>query len=342
MLLLLLACAVEPDAPDAAVEPVTDAPSSSERIVLGAAIDVADPMVVELDGNGQRVWEFHVKELFGSEWDAMPLKPLLMAVQPVEGGTFLLSLYGVGLLEIDHEGTVVWRLDDSEASHDVDRLPNGNTLYTRTWAAQGEVAVVEVDRSGNTVWSWSGADEFGHNPLFDGYEDEQHGWMHATAVHRFDDGRTSVCMRNFNEVVVLGASGGVDREVSFAAPTGSPGPRTTGNLQGLRPHAAEWVPGLGLSIALRSPDRALLLKDGTIVHELRNDDISGITDVDVAADGSMLIAAHDRVVQTNASGGVVWSWVVQADDTASGSDRARHVFNTVSRVGADGAPLDFD
>ncbi len=339
MLIFLLACAQEGDEP--ATVPSPEAVSGG-TILLGVSEDVADPLVVELNAKGESVWELHVKSLFGQEWEAMERKPLLMDVQPVAGGSILLSLYGVGIIEIDRAGAVLWRHDDGEASHDVDRLANGNTLYARTWAAEGEPAVVEVDRAGSVVWSWSGEEAFGSNALFAGYRDEQDAWMHPTAVQRLEDGTTSVCMRNFNMVVLLDGAGKVTRQISFRAPEGAEGPATKGNLQGLRPHGAEWVPGAGLSVALRSPDRALALKDGQIMHEYRGEGVEGITDVDVAADGGMLIAAHRLVQEVDAQGAVVWEWAVPAEAGASAEAAARHIFNTISRIDANGAPIDFD
>ena len=311
-------------------------------MLLSVVEDVADPLVVEINAKGEVVWKLHVNSLFGEEWESMELKPLLGDVQPVAGGTILLSLYGVGVIEIDRAGTVLWRHDDVEASHDVDRLPNGNTLYARTWAGEGEPAVVEVDPAGNDVWSWSGTEAFGSNTLFAGYRDEQGAWMHPTSVQRLKDGTTSVCMRNFNMVVLLDGAGNATRQISFRPPEGAEGPATTGNLQGFHPHGAEWVPGAGLSVALRSPHRAVAIKGGQIVHQYRAEGVEGITDVDVAADGGMLIAAHRLVQEVDAQGGVLWSWAVPPEAGASAEAASFHVFSTISRIDANGAPIDFD
>ena len=344
MLLLLLACAPDPwnTVPTPDVEGV-GAPSAT--VILSASVDARDPLLVELDATGAIIWQFHIKDLFETGSEEAALLPGLMDVQPVAGGTLLLAFFDLGILEIDRDGNVVWRHDDPTVSHDVDRLPNGNTIYTRTWAKQGEAAIIEVDPEGNEVWSWSGVEAFGSNPLFDGYVDEGDAWMHANAVQRLADGRTSVCVRNFNEIVLVNPDGSVSREITFASPENSEGPNTTGALQGVRPHGAEWVPVKGLSVALRAPDRALRIKDGTTVQEFRSPAVTGITDVDHLPDGSMLIAAHTTVQEYDAAGDLVWSWSAppQSGPTADlTDDRLRHVFYTVSRIDADGAPLDFD
>ena len=96
---------------------------------------------------------------------------------------------GDGVVEYDKSGKIVWNIGRNEITDNplylassVERLANGNTLYARTWAAEGEPAVVEVDRAGSVLWSWSGEEAFGSNALFAGYRDEQDAWMHPTVV----------------------------------------------------------------------------------------------------------------------------------------------------------------
>ncbi len=339
--LLLLSCSAGVDATGAIPAEVEQEGAPASYTVFSAEIVVGDPLLTEVDAAGNVTWQIHVKDALGSYWHAERGYPILMDVQPVKGGTFLLSLYGLGLVEINRAGEVVWHHDDPAASHDVDRLANGNTIYARTWAAQGENAVVEVNPAGAEVWTWSGVEAFGSDPRFDGYSDEGQAWMHPTAVQRLADGRTSICMRNFNEIALVDGAGKVVREVTFQSPEADPGPKNTGNLRGHRPHGAEWRPGHGLSVALRSPDRAVAIEDGAMVRELRSPEISGITDVDVLDDGHVLLAAHDRVQEVDADGAVVWSWVVPSEPTGS-DDRARHIFQTIARLDADGGSVDFD
>jgi hypothetical protein len=341
MLLSLLACAVELDVSEPGIEEGGVA-GTAETFVVGVSVDAEGPKVAELNSEGVVVWELAIKDILGSEWEGVEPKPLLMDVQPVAGGTLLLSLHGLGLVETDRSGTIVWRHDDPEASHDVDRLPNGNTLYARTWVEQGEDVVVEIDREGKRVWAWSGVVQYGTNPLFTGYADEGGAWIHPTAVQRLENGNTSVCMRNFNTVVQLTPAGEIAREVTFRAPEGREGPATEGHLQGMRPHGAEWLPGQGLAVGLRSPERAVLIKSGAVVLEVRGEELAGITDVDVLPDGGMLIASHHIVERVNAAGTPVWAWDLGSTQSPTSDGRLHHVFNNITRINADGAPLDLD
>ncbi len=341
MLLLLIACS-SPASQSGSVASGADVTGAPDyTTVFSEESTVGDPQLYEVDNTGAVTWQLDVPSALGSHWAADHGNPMLMDVQPVKGGTFILAIYGTGLFEVDHSGQIVWELDDPMASHDVDRLPNGDTLYTRTWAPQGADAVVEVDSSGKQVWAWSGEAAFGSDSRFNGYVDEGGAWMHPNAVQRLADGTTSVCVRNFNEVAIVDSSGNVVKEVTFQTPDGADGPKNTGTLLGQRPHSAQWVPGQGFSVALRSPDRAFVIKDSTLQHEFRSPDVSGITDYDQFSDGTAELAAHDRVEEVDASGAVVWSWVVPSVDVGP-DDRARHTFQTISRIDDDGAPVDFD
>lgn len=320
-------------------------------VILGVATDEKDPRIVEVDETGEVTWEFHVQRLFGPAWDVYTDQwPSLMDVQPIEGGNILLSIYPLGLYEINRRGDIVWSLADPHASHDVDRLPDGNTLYTRTWAAQGEDAVVEVDPGGNVVWSWTGVETYAADPRFDGFTDEGGSWMHVNAVQRLEDGTTSLCIRNFNLVVKIDPAGRITREVSFLAPLRGKSPETGGAIQGNYPHAAEWLPEGGLLIALRSPDRALHLQGGMKLEQFWTPDVSGITDVDLLPDGGLVVASHHVVQQFDADRNLMWQWEdytgavprrreAGADDTTS---RGRAIFHTVTPVDNHGAPLDHD
>jgi hypothetical protein len=340
-MLLFLACAPEPAATPDAAEP-RQSTGYAGRTVFSYTSDGTDPKVVEVDEKGVVTWEFHVRDLVGGESGSLDVVPAVNDVQPLRGGNLLLAVTGYGLYEIDRDGKVVWQHADELASHDVDRLPNGNTLYTRAWAPQGEAAVIEVDSRGTPVWTWSGVQAYAGDPRFDGYTDEGGAWLHPTSVQRLADGRTSICIRNFNRVVLVSPAGELVREVKFQSPETTIGLVTDGNLQGQRPHAAEWTPGEGLLIALRSPDRALHVKEGEVLRDVRAPNLTGITDVDTLPNGGLLIASHSLLEELDANGAVVWSWQEEAESVDDDAARVKHVFRTVARTDAEGAALDHD
>lgn len=345
MIVYLLACSA-PGSEPFAVETAPIDSADAWGAVATVTTQLGDARVVELDSSGKIVADLHLSQILAAEWASLDPKPALTDVQPIAGGTFLLPVFGVGLIEVDRSGRIVWRHNDPAVSHDADRLPNGNTLYARPWVQQGEDAVIEVDSAGNTVWSWSGVEAYGSDPRFDGYLDEGGAWLHVNAVQRLDDGRTSVCIRNFNTVALVSAEGALTREITFTPPEGTNGPQTVGNLLGTRPHGAEWT-SAGVAVALRYPDRALTVVGGKMDFEYRAEGLEGITDIDRLSGGDSLLAAHDRVMRVNASGETVWEWVetpqpLPGDDEEGRRARTAHAFYNISPFDTSGAPLDRD
>ena len=46
-------------------------------------------------------------------------------------GNTIFNIQMVDIFEVNRTGEIVWRLDDSKASHDVDLLSNWNTIFVR-------------------------------------------------------------------------------------------------------------------------------------------------------------------------------------------------------------------
>ena len=116
-----------------------------KRIFKGTTLfaDISDrewPRVVEVDFNGNIVWEYRPLES-GAILDAAKLK----------NGNILITIRGSGIYEVTRDGKVVWEHEEPGASHDADRLPNGNTLYNLGWSAKGEDVVREIDPNGKIV-----------------------------------------------------------------------------------------------------------------------------------------------------------------------------------------------
>jgi len=348
MLFFLAACSIDsdPTSQGTADDPQVTASSGwtgapSSPMLFITSDDMLDPRLVEVDTTGKAALDFPLSQLF-PDWDTLNPKPSPMDVAPTSADSYLVAFYGYGLIEFDREGNVIWRHADPEASHDVDRLPNGNTLYARPWVAQGEPGVVEIDPAGNTVWSWDGLAAYGSDSRFDGYKDEGNAWMHINAVQRLDTGLTALCVRNFNSIVQVDAEGAVQREVTFDSEGKSGSPTTTGNVQGTHPHAAEWTTGQGLSVALRGPDRVVVIHGGVKQRDLRDPSLVGITDMDALPNGHTVFATHGLLRETDAAGATVWEWNQTDASQDVESERARHVFTTIVPLGADGASLDHD
>ncbi|MBM4390931.1 MAG: hypothetical protein FJ090_07390 [Deltaproteobacteria bacterium] len=348
MISLLLACSVEDQLSSAVGSDVAATDSMTEvAFVLGLKQGERDARVVELNAEHEVIRSIEMSAVIGERWGSQMPPPLLMDVQPLEGHRYLVAVQQLGLYEFDRDGNILWQHEDPTVGHDVDRLANGNTLYARPWAAQGEVAVVEVNPAGEEVWTWRG-ETFETNPEWDGYIDEGGAWLHVNSVQRLEDGTTSICVRNLNTVVVARANGEVARNISFASAPDSPGPVTEGNLLGHRPHGAEWVPNRGFHVALRGPDRAVGIANGKLAYQYREPNFTSISDVDALENGETLLVAHGSVRHVDAAGELIWDWtepleVLPAMDGAEDiRPRTRQAFYNITKVAADGSPLDYD
>jgi hypothetical protein len=165
------------------------------------------PRVVEVNKWGEVVWQHHVphERYRGTA---------VMDTAPLPNGHALYSVDGTGLYEVNEAGETVWSFEDSQPSHDVDRLENGNTLFVNGWARKGEPHVVELDPAGGVVWSWDAVEQYDFPPYSDV---ELEGWIHANAAQRQPDGATLVSLRNFNMVTLIDADGSVLWDFSFSA-----------------------------------------------------------------------------------------------------------------------------
>ena len=162
---------------------------------------------------GQLVWRYDVpNRLLPSEHIPHTPYSQVTDVERLPNGNTLFIIQLVGIFEVDPVGKIVWHIDDDRASHDVDRLPNGNTLYVRGWEDKGDLHVIEVDHSGKMVWSWDGLAHYDRRP-YTRVEDQ--GWMHVNSVTRLANNNTLVSIRNFNTVAEVTPDGNVKNETLF-------------------------------------------------------------------------------------------------------------------------------
>lgn len=159
------------------------------------------PRIIEIDMNGEIVWEYdlpgNLKRYTNPGFD----------VELLPTNTVLFLLPGKGIYEINRDGQIIWSHLDPKVSHDADRLPGGNTIYVFGHNDQtNDAQVKEIDAKGNLVWSWHAKHEFKKEP----YEDIfNQGWTHTNAVTRMNNGNTLISPRNFNCLLEVDPDGGV-------------------------------------------------------------------------------------------------------------------------------------
>lgn len=263
-----------------------------------------------VDMKGREVWRYTLPP------DVNPVGTTLLDVESTEAGTLLFAVNGMGIYEVDLAGQVLWSLPDPGVTHDVDRLPNGNTLYTRGWAPRGDKQVVEVRPDGSEVWSWDGVEAFPDEPHLS-LVDENGGWLHANGVQRLSDGTTLVCSRNFNTLLVLGNNGQVLESVSFTSEGSSTSVPATGRVPGDSPHDGQLIDGeTRFLVALRDPPWVVALDRATgepVWRWKAPPDVTDLHFIRTLADlpsGDLLVAAHYRILEVGPVGQWVWQYEV--------------------------------
>ena len=84
------------------------------------------------------------------------------AIRLSNGNTLIGCTNGNRVIEVDGNGTIVWKVDNEDLGEDllddacgVQRLPNGNTVITSYHAKGDAVKLTEVTRDKKVVWTFS-------------------------------------------------------------------------------------------------------------------------------------------------------------------------------------------
>ncbi|MBM3153609.1 MAG: hypothetical protein FJZ96_15635 [Chloroflexi bacterium] len=284
------------------------------------------PRIVEVDFSGKIVWQHRLRTARGE-------RSALLDAALLENGNILYTITNRGIYEIDRSGRVVWKHEDPGASHDADRLPNGNTLYNRAWQPKGSPVVVEVDREGRTVWSWNGVEAF-DKPPFANVDHE--GWMHVNSVTRLTNGNTLISIRNFNTVVEVDPSGKVVWQITFRGHDKRIGLATEGKIVGVLNHEPEPLDNGHILLALRQPQRFVEIDraTGTEVWSWSHPDGDRALFLNREANrlpnGNTLGSAGDKLIEIAPDGTIVW----QIHAPSGGQNERK--FHKAIRIAPDG------
>ncbi|MFA6530235.1 MAG: aryl-sulfate sulfotransferase [Candidatus Micrarchaeia archaeon] len=167
--------------------------------------DTANPRIVEVNMQGEVVWEY----ILPAEFSGYTNPGFDAELLPNGNVQFVVARKGI--FEVDKSGNILWEYRTGKISHDADRLPNGNILFG--FGAEDkstDAQVTEITPSGKVVWTWYAKDHYNtlsYNKIYD------QGWTHTNAVLRMDNGDTLISPRNFNLLVEVDASGNVVKEI---------------------------------------------------------------------------------------------------------------------------------
>jgi hypothetical protein len=256
--------------------------------------------IVEVNMLGEIVWQYVIPANLNQY-----TKPGF-DVELLPNNNILFLLPRNGVYEVDRKGTVVWSYMDSKVSHDVDRLPNGNTLINHgNEDTMDDAQVVEVNPQGNIVWSWHAKDAFNKPPYSTVYKQ---GWTHSNAVTRLPNGDTMVSLRNFNLTVKVNPRGAVVWKYDWT-PVGT------------NPHEPMLLPNGNLLASLPAvPDEAVELnpQTGQVVwrytFQMSQPRHGTNRDADRLPNGNTLINDGNKLVEVTPDKEIVWQFTVRGLD----------------------------
>jgi len=283
---------------------VHDVDSAYQGTTIFADTSSSPHKIVEVDMDGNIVWEYKIpNSLYKGKHGK---RNSLNDVELLNNDNILFNIQLVGAYEINRAGEILWQHMDNQMSHDVDRLDNGNTLYTQGWVSKGEKHVIEIDSNGNEVWSWDGLKHYNKKPFS---KHNFQGWIHVNAVTRTDDGNTFISLRNFNRLVKVNKRGEVIREQVFGGKGGKLLKKKLG------PHDPEILPNGNMLVPLTAVNKVIEIQPNVGKVWGYNDPIGkkpsvSIRDANRLPNGNTLIINYNKIIELNQEGGTVWELVI--------------------------------
>ncbi|MBI5574289.1 MAG: hypothetical protein HY919_07045 [Elusimicrobia bacterium] len=143
---------------------------SSGTTLFYDTLETSNYRLVEINMRGETVWEYKIPTAY------LQTTTIGLDVEKLANGNYLFFT-GSGIYEINSTGVLQWSYATTKISHDVQRLPDGGTLYNfGNNDTYDDAQMNIVSSTGGIVWSWYAKDFYGNDGTSDG------GWTHANAV----------------------------------------------------------------------------------------------------------------------------------------------------------------
>lgn len=169
--------------------------------------------VVEAGLDGKIVWECAPPEATSCSLMNKSCGSRLSDVELLPNDNVLVLNGGDGVYEINRKGEIVWSYHNANASHDADRLSNGNTIMACVGAEQtsafpyNDPQAIEVTQKGDIVWAWHAKKEYADSKYKNVRSKDSDDWTHMNSVQRLKDGLTLLSVRNWNLLIAVDSSG---------------------------------------------------------------------------------------------------------------------------------------
>ena len=253
--------------------------------IFGDTSNTNKPLIVEVDMAGKVQWSYKIPSSLARSGRA----GMGMDVEWIPKSDNILYTFPFsGVYEVNRNKKTVWSYRGS-ASHDADRLPNGNTLVVWGWGEDSKKPeVYELDPKGNFVWEWH-AEEHVKNLI---QHRSNHGFTHTNAAVRLKNGNTLISLRNFFTLVEVDPSG-----------------KIVWKLENLfkNPHDPEELPSGNILVNTRGPQVIKEYnKSGEIVWQNQPEDADTIRYNHKLPNGNIIFAERRKIVEITTDGEVVW------------------------------------
>lgn len=266
--------------------------------------------IVECDAEGNTVWDYELPSRI------QPQSKFTNDLEWVSGQNhFLFTSRGNGVFEVDRNKSIVWSYATDKASHDADRLPNGNTLFV--WGGDGDndAQITEVSPIGDVVWQWAGKQYLANDQRHEIARREPYSYTHANAVRRLASGNTLVSLRNFHMVAEISPNGDIVSKQNGLPKVHDPYVLPNGNLL--------------VSLLVRPgffPIREVT-RSGEIVWEYVEPGFLATT-VERLPNGNILLAGTNKIIEMTSEKEVVWSATLP-DVSPEISNQQKHLYKVV-------------
>ncbi len=254
------------------------------------------PRILEVDINGNVVWEYEIPPAIAN--GGRPGAGLDVEWVP-ETDNILFVMPDMGVYEVNRAKKIVWS-HETKASHDADRLVNGNTLIAWGWDRDPEDPnVIEVDKDGKVVWRWHARDHFSEDDIRGG----RSGFAHVNAVVRLKNGNTLISPRNFNTLVEVDPSGKIVWKLADVF-----------TFQ----HDPEILPNGNILVASRRPDQIMeVTRDGEVTWRFRRNDVETVRYNHRLPNGNTILVERTKILEITPSKEVVWRLSLKGVDRTS-------------------------
>lgn len=274
--------------------------------IFAETIDPGRPRIVEMDMNGKVVWDYVIPQKLlrgGKPGQAMDVEWIPST------DTILFVVPFKGIFEVDRNKEIVWEHLTTRVSHDADRLPNGNTLFTFAWERQSDPQVTEITPDGTVVWQWSANDHITPDKRHHKGSIGRDGFAHVNGTIRLENGLTRISLRNFSTVVEVDRNG----DIVWAMSKMENGKRIR-NV-----HDPRTLENGNILLSIHGPQIIFeLTRDGRIVRKLRSPDIHLVRAHQVLPNGNILASDVDKIMEFSPDlSEIVWQCSKSGVNTSS-------------------------